>query len=166
MAEPKVTMHFDDKNLQRILKKFAKLPKDIQEDVSKVIDSGAKQVRTDAKSYISKAPKKVVRYKNGEEFATYYPGNLRKSIRILDRRLKKAKEPSAFVGPLFRKRNFGGDFGKTSRVDPYYFLFYELGTSEQVGNDTLGKAKRKNENNIKSGLTKAVSKVIEKANRK
>lgn len=165
MAEPKVTMHFSDENLQRILKKFKKLPKEIQDDVSKVIDGGAKQVRKDAKSYISKAPKKVVRYKNGDEFAAYYPGNLRKSIKILDRRFKNAQEPSAFVGPLFRKRNFGGDFGKGSRVDPYYFLFYELGTSEQVGNDTLGKAKRKNEGKIKSGLSKAVERVVKKANK-
>jgi len=165
MAEPKVTMHFSDANLQRILKKFKKLPDEIKNDVTKVIDDGAKRVKKDARSHIATAKKPVKRYKNGEEFATYYPGNLRKSIRILDKRLKNAKEPSAFVGPMFRRRNFGGDFGRTQRVDPYYFLFYELGTVKIPGADSLGKATRANEQGIKSGLNRAVSKVIEKANK-
>ena len=176
MAEPKVTMHFSDANLQRILKKFKKLPDEIKNDVTKVIDDGAKRVKKDARSHIYDADDVVFRYKKksgrkkaakgeGEFIAAYHPGNLRKSIRILDKRLKNAKEPSAFVGPMFRRSSFYGEFGKTQRVDPYYFLFYELGTVKIPGADSLGKATRANEQGIKSGLNRAVSKVIEKANK-
>jgi len=176
MAEPKMTMHFSDENLQRILKKMKRLPDDIQKDVADVIDRGAKDVKNQARRDVAMADDVVFRYKKksgrkkaakgkGEFVAAYYPGNLRKSIRILDRRLKKAQEPSAFVGPLFRKSGFYGKFGETNRVDPYYFLFYELGTSEQQGNDVLGKAKRANEGKIKAGLSKAVERVVKKANK-
>jgi len=178
MAEPKVSIEIDDKAIQNVLKRFKKLPDDVKKDVGNVIDKGAKSVKKDARREVEDASDIVFRYKKqgskkaakgkGNVVAYYHPGNLRKSIKVLDRRLKNAKEPSAYVGPQFRKgkRNTGGEFG-VGRFDPYYFLMYTIGSHKGnwAGNDVLGKATRANQAQITQAMKRAVSKVIEKANK-
>lgn len=56
----------------------------------------------------------------GRVVATYFPGNLRKSIK----RLNFRKTPREFIGPVLAKRGrTKGEFGRGTRVDGYYAQF-------------------------------------------
>lgn len=57
----------------------------------------------------------------GRVIATYYPGNLRKSVLDLaTRKSKFKKSPVVVVAPYYGRRGSKGDFGKGKRVDAYY----------------------------------------------
>ncbi len=67
------------------------------------------------------------RYKNGKKVATYYPGNLRRSIQILPlRRTANA----VLIGPKLGKGASGEFRGR--KVDGYYAHFVEYGTETQT----------------------------------
>jgi HK97 gp10 family phage protein len=65
--------------------------------------------------------------KNGDLAATYYPGNLRRSIKTI---VFRNNNTDVFVGPKVRKGQARGDF-KGNRVDAYYAHMVEKGTSKQ-----------------------------------
>lgn len=62
-------------------------------------------------------------YKDGKQTGKYYPGNLRKSFRILDLR----KSSAVVVGAKLTKGG-RGNFG-LGRYNAYYLHFLEFGTS-------------------------------------
>jgi HK97 gp10 family phage protein len=64
------------------------------------------------------------RYNQGAVVAEYYPGNLKRSLQILD--LKKS--PDVFVGPKVAKGSKGTFKGR--RTDAYYAHMVEYGTSQ------------------------------------
>lgn len=106
-------------NLDKLRKEFGdKAIKKIQEEAGKLIINSAK-----AKVPVSKKPHN--RYSNGKIVATYYPGNLKKSIGIVKFKQKKGK--ITFVGPRLAKNQTGGDF-KGNKTDGYYGHFIEYGT--------------------------------------
>lgn len=61
---------------------------------------------------------------SGRIRGTYYPGNLRKSIKIL-RKLRRAS--SVFIGPIVTKSGKGA-FGQGVRVNAFYAAMVEFGT--------------------------------------
>jgi len=67
------------------------------------------------------------RYSNGKIVATYYPGNLRRAIKVL--KFNRSKY-AVFVGAKLDKTGSGGDF-KGNRVDGYYLHMVEYGTDKQ-----------------------------------
>ena len=60
----------------------------------------------------------------GVKVATYLPGNLAKSARVLKFRRAKSK---VFVGARVAKGNASGVFGQGARVDGYYLAMVESG---------------------------------------
>ncbi|MEO0132752.1 MAG: HK97-gp10 family putative phage morphogenesis protein [candidate division WOR-3 bacterium] len=66
------------------------------------------------------------RYKKGQgKVATYFPGNLRRSIKRLNFRRTK----DVWVGPFLDKTNSGGIYSSDTKVDGYYAHFVEYGTT-------------------------------------
>ena len=64
----------------------------------------------------------------GKVVATYHPGNLKKSIRVL--RFRRSRD--VFVGGKLAKRGQGGgEFGRGNKVDAYYMHYVEFGTSKK-----------------------------------
>lgn len=65
----------------------------------------------------------VKRYKNGKLIATYHPGNLKRSIQLLDLRDKA----NVYVGVKIQPRGKGKGVFSGSNVDGYYAHFVEYG---------------------------------------
>lgn len=65
------------------------------------------------------------RYKKGQgKVATYFPGNLRRSVK----RLPLRRTRDVWVGPFLDKTNAGGIYSSDAKVDGYYAHFVEYGT--------------------------------------
>lgn len=88
-----------------------------------ILEEGAKIVQRVVRGMIKDYNKPVKRYKNGKVVATYYPGNLRRSVQLLD--LKNT--PNKFVGYVVQPRGKGrGTFKGENKVDGYYARFVEI----------------------------------------
>lgn len=116
----------------------------LQEEVNYAIrqlGKVARQSKTDGRVALRKAAKPLIasarskapqsdephhRYLNGEMVATYYPGNLRRSIRALTFR----RSGAVFVGPNLAGSGWKGVF-QGNKVDGYYAHMVEFGTSNQ-----------------------------------
>lgn len=125
----------------RVIKKLKGLPKAIDTKVRKeAYEQGAELFVQAARSKIRYSQKPHFRYSNsgkltgkirapkgrGKIIATYKPGNLRRSIRILKHGPFK-RSSSVWIGPKTSKRT-KGVFGSKSRVDGYYAHMVEFGT--------------------------------------
>jgi len=120
------------KKLRSITKEFSK------KERQKMLSEAAIPLRDEAKRNIPKSLRTHHRYKTskasgkirapkgrGRIVATYEPGNLRNSIRIL----KFRRSSAVFVGPKVAKRGGGsGRYGRGRRVDGYYAAWIEFGT--------------------------------------
>lgn len=105
-------------NLERLSKELsAKELRTIHQKAAKIIIDSAR-----AKVDVSKEPHTYV--KNGKVIATFYPGNLQRSIGIV--RNKKTNSNITWVGPRLSKRGTQGDF-KGARVHGWYGHFVEYG---------------------------------------
>lgn len=91
---------------------------------------GAAPLVTAAKANAPQHDKPHHRYKDGRIVATYYPGNLRRSIRVLPLRRAKA---AVLIGPKLASLGGGSSEGqfKGQRVDGYYAHMVEFGTINQ-----------------------------------
>lgn len=88
-----------------------------------ILEEGAEIVKKAVQGMIQDYDKPVKRYKNGKVVATYYPGNLRRSVQLLDLKNTSAK----FVGYVVQPRGKGrGTFKNDSKVDGYYARFVEI----------------------------------------
>lgn len=67
----------------------------------------------------------------GRVAATYYPGNLARSIQVL--RFSRAKS-KVFVGAKLAKGQATGTFGRGTRTDGYYLHMVEKGTKNAASN--------------------------------
>lgn len=122
----------------------AKLQAEINEAVKKLYRISGR-TRNTAKPALRRAAKPIVqaakdrapksdaphyRYKDGRIVATYYPGNLRRSIRVLP--LRRTAKAAVLIGPKLAASSGGatGDF-KGNRVDAYYATMVEFGTVNQ-----------------------------------
>jgi HK97 gp10 family phage protein len=107
-------------------------------DIVRRLEGYAKELNREKKGMLREAAKPLVmaarnnapvgtkvhyRYSQGAVVAEYYPGNLKRSVRVLD--LKKS--PDVFVGPKVTKGSKGTFKG--ARTDAYYAHMVEYGTS-------------------------------------
>jgi len=98
-------------------------------DIDKIERKAAKVMVEEMRSQIPQSKKPHHRYSKGKIVATYYPGNLRRSIGVI--RLKNSF--FKWIGPR-KSRNSKGEF-KGSKVDGYYanFVEYGLGKGDSSG---------------------------------
>lgn len=103
------------------------------------------------------------RKKNGKIIATYHPGNLRRSIKVLPLRRMKY---GLGVGPYVQRRGKGGGDFKGSRVDAYYAHFVEYGTVKQSANPYMRSAYDSTRGTVlataKEGMAKLTNTIIRK----
>ena len=126
-----------EQEIEAAARTFQKLGQVVGNDVKRVCALGAYYFASAAESAAPKGSKPHKRYSTakvnkairapkgmGNVVATYMPGNLARSIRVLD--LKKAKN-AAFVGAKLHKGPLTGTFSGT-RADGYYMHMVEGGT--------------------------------------
>lgn len=122
----------------------------------KVLRKGAKVLQKEMKSIIKTEAKKTQprpftqRYKKGggSVQATYYRGNLMRSIKVLNFKRSSA----VFVGTKISKKGEGGGIFKGRRVDGYYAHMVNNGTEHFQGIHFLERA-----SNAKGKIAKNVS---------
>lgn len=148
----KRSLGFDPKELNAIIRALNQLPVQLQKDLKrKILREAAKPLVKAARGNIKDSdgvhhryntPKlnKRLRAPNGKgkKVATYYPGNLRRSIRVLPLRRTKNK---VLVGPKVAKgRSKSGGRFQGRKVDGYYAHWYEFGTSKYPGRKFMRRA--------------------------
>lgn len=126
-----------------------------------------------ARQNVKDAPQAVYRYSTAKVFgggprapkgsgtviATYHPGNLEKSIRMLTFR----KSPDIFIGPKAHKQNSRGEFGlDESRVDPYYAHMVHNGTVDTAPNPFMKRAFDSTAAIVMSSIISKLKMVMEK----
>lgn len=160
-----VEIILDEKTLKKAFKRLAKMPEEVRRDAKRQVKNDAKKVKKTVKSAVAvrEGSEAITRKRKGG-FATYYPGNLQKSIAYLDRRLKGIGELTRAIGPRFRKGSFTGDFGKTTRTDPYYWYAYMAHTAGSPGADPFKKAYDRHAKSVLSNLQKIVFKAVDRVN--
>lgn len=121
------------------------------------LESGASILRDAMKGRVKWAKKDVKRYKDGRLIATYKPGNLWRSIKILDHmKDKKSVYVGVEIAPKGRKNGvFSG-----STVDGWYAHFVEYGSRKRP---FLRPALMSSGASVISVLNKYVQKTLEKA---
>ncbi len=160
-----VDITIDEKTLERAFNRLAKMPEEVRDNAKRQIKSDAKKVKKTVKNAVNVRNGKPItrQHKAGE--ATYYPGNLQKSISYLDRRLKGVGELVRVIGPKFRKSGHAGDFGKTSRTNPYYWHAYLAHTAGSSGGDPFKTAHNQHAASIMRNLEKIVFKAVDNVNK-
>jgi len=148
----KVLSYFSRKERLALLRKSGK---PILEAAKNNIDDNAKPVkRYNTPKVIGKlrAPKGA-----GVVDATYHPGNLRKSIKMLTFR----SSSDIFVGPKIRKKDFKGDFGlSATRVDGYYAHMVEFGALYSDASPFMMPAYRSKNREVINKIIQGVEKAI------
>jgi len=126
-----------NREVRQAIQTLKKLPKEFKgKKLKRVYRKAAKPLVHQAKRNVSDAQRPVKRYdKNGNHVATYYPGNLRRSIGILRLRLKRA----IYVGPRVSRSGTKGEF-KGGRYDPWYAHIVEHGSVRQRGQHFMKRA--------------------------
>ncbi|MBE9489194.1 MAG: HK97 gp10 family phage protein [Bacteroidetes bacterium] len=130
----------DQKQIDQLSKKLFKVVADIDEKKirNEILNKPAALVRDVAKSNIFNNHKPVKRYSKGmskkgkgkgKVVATYYPGNLKRSIKVL--RFRMATR-TLTIGPKYT-RNSHGDFNNSKRVDGWYAHLVEFGAGGRTG---------------------------------
>lgn len=107
-----------------ISRKLDGIPALLREDRKKVLSYAAIPLADAAQRKAPTGTKIHRTYSGGKVVGTYYPGNLRKSPKILT---KIKRSPDVFVGPEVL-RSGSGTFGKGKRVNAYYAHMVEYGT--------------------------------------
>ena len=116
-----------NKDVAKVINRLNKIPYHLREkERKKILRKAAKPLTRAAKANVPRSNKPTHRYSNGKIIATYYPGNLRRSIKVLPLR----RTINIFVGP--HTKGGSGNF-KGRRVDGYYANFVEKGTVFQQG---------------------------------
>lgn len=117
-----------DRDVSKIIRRLNRLPKEYDKARRSLLKRAAKPVVKAIKGKVRVGTKPHKRYtKDGKHVATYYPGNLKRSIRTL--RFKGSKD--LFVGPrLARKGSSHGSF-RGNKVDGYYGHIVEYGSIKQ-----------------------------------
>ena len=128
----------------------------------KVSQGAAKPLSEKAKENVVVSSKPHNRTKNGKVIATYYPGNLKRSIRVI----KFKKNSTAYVGPKISGKGSGtGDF-KGARVDGWYGHFIEYGTPKQAAQPYMRPAYESTKNEVTEKLIKGFTDEFKKVRTK
>lgn len=111
--------------INTLVKRLQKVSNRARSESKKAFRAAAKPMieAIKAKTPVSDAPH--YRYNNGKRIV-YYPGNLRRSIRVLALR----RTPAVFIGPKVDKSGAGTEY-KGNKVDAYYAHMVEFGTEKQ-----------------------------------
>ena len=108
----------DIRNLVNDLKAFSK---NIRKDSKKILKPAGEVVRQEIQKRTPISRRRHYRYKSGERFATYYPGNLRRSIQDLNLQ----RTDGVFIGPTIK--GFTGGTFSGGRTDGFYARFVDRG---------------------------------------
>ena len=123
----KMTLSAD---VKAILKTLKQLPIDVKKERKRILRKAAKPMVASAqqKAPVLRTRRRVTVTLKGGEKVTYYPGNLRLSLKTLEFR----KSQAVFVGPKVVKRRRGGEeYGKSrGKVDAFYAAMIEYGTRQ------------------------------------
>ena len=129
-----------EQEIKAAMKKIRGLEKEFpKKEIQKILTKSAKPLVEAAKANVPESLEVHYRYRTskasgkfrapkgkGNIVATYEPGNLRNSIRIM--RFRKSN--AVFVGPKVAKRGATGRYGSGRRVDGFYAAWIEYGTSK------------------------------------
>lgn len=140
----------------------------------RILRTAAAPMVAAARKNVDDAPAPVKRYSTAKVFsgkrapkgsgtvaATYYPGNLKKSIRTMT--FRKSRD-AVFIGPKAWKKTSGGDFGKDdNRVDPYYAHMVHDGTSTSQANPYMLRAFESTKSVARNILERELKRTIEKS---
>lgn len=132
------------------IKKLRLLPREFsKKEKRKVLRKAAKPLIQAARANIPRSSKPHYRYKTskasssikapkgkGRVIATYYPGNLSRSIRAMTFR----RSSDIFVGPRVAKQGKGSGNFKGNRVDGFYANQMEFGNKNMAGIGFMRKA--------------------------
>lgn len=151
-----------DKEIHKFIKKANSLVG--YNEVKKVLTQEAKPILNDARNNVKDYGEIVVRNKNGKKIASYFPGNLRRSLRVLTHLSKRNKVKQyifgIWIGAKLAKRNKGtGDF-KGNRVDGYYAHMVENGTENQRAQHYWLKAVNGNKAQVKQKIARRMIHII------
>lgn len=107
------------KDINALVGKLRKIDGVLTRDIKKDLRTAATPINAAIKAAAPVGKREHKRYRGGQVVATYKPGNLRKSFRILAlRRTRRA----VYIGPYSRGAN----------PDGYYARFLEFGTSKMA----------------------------------
>ena len=129
-----------DSRTKKDIRKFIKaLEKTVsQDDMQDILKRAAKPTINAVKSKIPIERYKRSRYKDGKKVATYMPGNLRRSFRLLNRLNKKERRGTfkmrkVWFGINLHRGKSNGVFAG-NRTDGYYAHMVNDGTEHYAGN--------------------------------
>jgi len=153
-----------EKELDEVIKRFQQIGKKVGKmNVTKELQQASRPLVVHARSNvrIKKDNKPHDRYnKDGEVVATYYPGNLKRSIKFLDH---MAGPVTVFVGPevgRYSKKGTTGNF-KDMRVDGWYAHFIHEGYGNNTANPFMTEAYEATKIGVLTNSIKNVSYVID-----
>lgn len=142
-------------NLKKLEKYFS------VKERKKMLGKAAKPLIKSAKSKVDSSDAPHKRYdSNGNHVATYYPGNLKRSIRILPLR----RSQDIFVGPYTTKGSSQGDF-RGNRVDGYYAHMVEGGTINYQAKPYMRPAAEESREEVNRNIADGASDIVKKYNR-
>lgn len=112
---------------EEITKSLANMVWKLGPDQAKhAIDVTSQMIVNSIKSRVNVSNRVVKRYSRGRLYATYHPGNLKRSIQVLDFSTSKTRAVK-WIGPVMQpKGSSRGEF-KGSRVDGKYAWYVEYG---------------------------------------
>lgn len=143
---------FDPQELQSVLRTFDEFGNTVNDPKirRKAFNKAAQIVKKAAQSKVKDSQKPHYRY-NGSVKTTYYPGNLRKSLK----RLPFRKTPDVFVGPVLRNKRAGKEVGRNARTAEGYYAAMSRGKESNAD-----KFRRQV---LEAGLIQSSAKAIESA---
>lgn len=159
-----------NEKIQSLLKEFT------TKERKKILRRAARPLRAAARKGVKDAKKPVKRYSTpkvinslrapkgkGRVAAIYHPGNLRRSIKILNFRRAKT---AVFVGPKVGAQG-AAQFGKPGqKTDGYYGQMVEFGTKQSSPNPFMRPAFTKTKGQVVAIITEQVNKKIKEFKRR
>ncbi len=157
-------------DIRNAIKALNKIPKEITKERKKILIKAAKPLKAQAKKNIKKSTQPHHRYKtskasgkirtpkgSGQIAATYYPGNLRRSIKTMSFRRSKS---AVFVGPKVKKGSAATGVFKGNKVDGYYAAMVERGTINQPAQNYMRNAAQATEGRVIKEIANSVKEVL------
>ena len=149
------------KEISRTVEKLRAVAKALPDkEVKKMLIEAAKPIVDQARSAAPVSKRIHKRWKDGKHVATYHPGNLRRSIKVLRGGVFR-KTKNVFIGPALTKDSTGVFRGK--RVDAYYAHMVEFGTSRQPGRRYMQKGFNRGARHSLQIMKKKIKEQIESA---
>ena len=153
-----------NRDLEQIMKTLRSIPKDAlsTKERKKALRKASKPLiaAAQAKAPVMRGRRKAaVTLENGDRL-TYYPGNLRISIKEISLSRGGA---SVFIGPKVNKKRKGGDeYGKTrGKVDAFYAAMIEYGTRNMSARPYMRPAYQATKQQVIQIATNEVTKLVE-----